>query len=405
MHGAVNHNAFLFQFSQFYRFFVKSMTTTLPRFKQRLQELLQQASVSSAEAKWDMSNLAVIELLANWFTDLGFECTVQPIAEGKANLIACRGSGQGGLVLSGHTDTVPFNEERWNFNPLAATEANNRFYGLGSADMKSFFALIIEAVIPLLEQDFKQPLIILATADEESSMNGARALSEGQFMQARAAIIGEPTGLKPIYMHKGIMMQRLLLTGQSGHSSNPALGKNALDAMHDMMTELKTLRSQWQKAYQNPSFAVQYPTLNLGCIHGGDNPNRICNSCELHFDFRGLPGMQNQAIMNEIEQRLLPIAKQHQVDMLFEPLFKPVEPFAEDKLSELVQLAENLSGLNAEAVAFATEAPFLKNLGMQTIVLGAGSIDQAHQPDEFIAFDQINPAVQLLRQFIQHYCL
>lgn len=381
------------------------MIATLPRFKQRLQELLQQASVSSAEAKWDMSNLAVIELLANWFTDLGFECTVQPIAEGKANLIACRGSGQGGLVLSGHTDTVPFNEERWNFNPLAATEANNRFYGLGSADMKSFFALIIEAVIPLLEQDFKQPLIILATADEESSMNGARALSEGQFRQARAAIIGEPTGLKPIYMHKGIMMQRLLLTGQSGHSSNPALGKNALDAMHDMMTELKTLRSQWQKAYQNPSFAVQYPTLNLGCIHGGDNPNRICNSCELHFDFRGLPGMQNQAIMNEIEQRLLPIAKQHQVDMLFEPLFKPVEPFAEDKLSELVQLAENLSGLNAEAVAFATEAPFLKNLGMQTIVLGAGSIDQAHQPDEFIAFDQINPAVQLLRQFIQHYCL
>lgn len=381
------------------------MTATLPRFKQRLQALLQCASVSSAEAKWDMSNLAVIGLLANWFTELGFDCTIQNIADNKANLIACRGKGHGGLVLAGHTDTVPFNEERWNFSPLAATEADNRFYGLGSADMKSFFALIIEAVLPLLEQDFKQPLIILATADEESSMNGARALSEGQFKQARAAIIGEPTGLQPIYMHKGIMMQRLLLTGQSGHSSNPALGKNALDAMHDMITVLKDLRLKWQKTYQNHAFTVQYPTLNLGCIHGGDNPNRICHSCELHFDFRGLPGMQNQAIMDEIEHHLLPIAKQHQIEMLFEPLFKPVEPFAEDKHSELVQLAEKLSGFNADAVAFATEAPFLKNLGMQTIVLGAGSIDQAHQPDEFIAFDQINPAVQLLRQFIQHYCL
>lgn len=381
------------------------MTTTLPRFKQRLQQLLQSASVSSAEARWDMSNLAVIELLASWFEELGFHCTIQAIAENKANLIACRGSGSGGLVLSGHTDTVPFNEERWNYNPLAATEDNNRFYGLGSADMKSFFALIIEAVTPLLEQDFKQPLIVLATADEESSMNGARALSEGQFKQARAAIIGEPTNLQPIYMHKGIMMQRLLVTGQSGHSSNPALGKNALDAMHDMMTEIKALRLQWQKRYQNPAFAVQHPTLNLGCIHGGDNPNRICNSCELHFDFRGLPGMQNQAVLDELEQRLLPIAQSHQVEMLFEPLFKPVEPFAEDKQSELVQLAEKLSGFDAETVAFATEAPFLKDFGMQTIVLGAGSIDQAHQPDEFIAFDQINPAVQLLRQFIQYYCL
>jgi len=308
-------------------------------------------------------------------------------------------------VLSGHTDTVPFDEQRWNYNPLGVTEANNRFYGLGSADMKSFFSIIIEAVIPLLETNFKQPLIVLATADEESSMNGARTLSRSQFHQARAAIIGEPTNLQPVYMHKGIMMQKLLVTGQSGHSSNPALGKSALDAMHDMLTELKTLRSGWQEQYQNPAFNVHYPTLNLGCIHGGDSPNRICNSCELHFDFRGLPGMQNTLIIERIRQHLERIAKQHQVDMLFEPLFDDVEPFAEDKHSELVQLAEKLTQQSAEAVAFATEAPFLKDLGMQTIVLGAGSIDQAHQPDEFIALDQIKPAVQLLRQFIQHYCL
>src|SRR5690606_12090870 len=166
-----------------------------------------------------------------------------------------------------------------------------------------------------LEQDFKQPLIVLATADEESSMSGARALSRGQFKQARAAIIGEPTSLRPIYMHKGIMMHRLLVTGKSGHSSNPALGRNALDAMHDMMTELKTLRSQWQKQYQNPAFTVHHPTLNLGCIHGGDNPNRICHSCELHFDFRGLPGMHNDAITHEILKKIQPIALQHQVEL------------------------------------------------------------------------------------------
>lgn len=381
------------------------MTATLPDFKQRLQQLLATASVSSAEARWNMSNITVINLLADWFGQLGFRCEIQTLPDGKANLLACRGEGQGGLVLSGHTDTVPFDEARWNYAPLAATEANNRLYGLGSADMKSFFSLIIEAVLPLLEQDFKQPLIVLATADEESSMNGARALSAGQFHQARAAIIGEPTNLKPIYMHKGIMMHRLLVTGQSGHSSNPALGRNALDAMHDMLTELKTLRAQWQRQYQNAAFAVQSPTMNFGCIHGGDNPNRICNSCELHFDFRGLPGMHNEDINRQILATLQPVATQHQVELLFEPLFEHVEPFAEEKHSELVQLAEKLTGHNAETVAFATEAPFLKQLGMQTIILGAGSIDQAHQPDEYIALDQINPAIHLLRDFISHYCL
>ena len=313
------------------------MSVTLPDFKQRLQQLLQIASVSSANPQWNMSNLEVIHLLADWFSQLGFQCEIQPIAEGKANLIACYGQGEGGLVLSGHTDTVPFDESRWDFNPLAATEADGRIYGLGSADMKSFFSLIIEAVLPLLANDFKQPLIVLATADEESSMSGARALSRGQFKQARAAIIGEPTSLRPIYMHKGIMMHRLLVTGKSGHSSNPALGRNALDAMHDMMTELKTLRSQWQKQYQNPAFTVHHPTLNLGCIHGGDNPNRICHSCELHFDFRGLPGMHNDAITHEILKKIQPIALQHQVELVFEPLFEHVEPFAEEKHSELVK--------------------------------------------------------------------
>lgn len=381
------------------------MTPTLPDFKQRLQQLLATASVSSAEAHWNMSNMAVINLLADWFSQLGFRCDIQKLADGKANLLACYGEGEGGLVLSGHTDTVPFDESRWHYAPLGVTEANNRFYGLGSADMKSFFSLIIDAVLPLLEQDFKQPLIVLATADEESSMNGARALSAGQFHQARAAIIGEPTNLRPIYMHKGIMMHRLLVTGQSGHSSNPALGKNALDAMHDMLTELKALRSQWQQQYNNPAFQVHYPTMNFGCIHGGDNPNRICNSCELHFDFRGLPGMQSDDINQQILRQLQPVAARHQVQLLFEPLFEHVDPFAEDKLSELVQLAEQLTAHHAEAVAFATEAPFLKQLGMQTIILGAGSIDQAHQPDEYIALDQINPAVQLIRQFISHYCL
>ncbi|NRB38305.1 MAG: acetylornithine deacetylase [Pseudomonadales bacterium] len=382
-----------------------------PSLQQRINSLISIASVSSVSPQWDMGNRPVIDLLAAWFSELGFNIHIQDLSNNKANLIACKGSGPGGLVLSGHSDTVPFDEARWASNPLAATEKNGRLYGLGTADMKSFFALIIEAVMPLLEQDFQQPLIILATADEESSMSGAKALSqissaEGIYLgQAKAAIIGEPTGLKPIYMHKSIMMNALEVTGQSGHSSDPSLGHSALEAMHDLITELKSYRDEVQEQHSMSEFKVQVPTLNLGCIHGGDNPNRICNACELHFDFRGLPGMNNAAVREQLQARLQPIADQHQVELNFRSLFGGVDAFAEDKTSELIQIAERLSGSDSEAVAFATEAPFLKAMGMETVVFGPGSIDQAHQPDEFIDIKQMHNSVKILRQFIQHYCL
>ncbi len=381
------------------------MTGTQSTLKNRIASLIEIASVSSAKPEWDMSNRPVIDLLATWFEQLGFHIHIQELPNNKANLIATYGTGAGGLVLSGHTDTVPFNESRWQHPPLQLTEDNDRLYGLGTADMKSFFAIIIESVIPLLEQPFVAPLIILATADEESSMSGARALSRDQFRQIRAAVIGEPTQLKPINMHKSITMSSLAITGQSGHSSNPALGKNALDAMHDMMTELKIFRRDMASQYKNSHFEVAIPTLNLGCIHGGDNPNRICNSCELHFDFRGLPGMANADIRAQILGKLKPLADEHQVKMEFNELFGGIEAFEQDCKSELVQLAEKLTHSPSQAVAFATEAPFLQHLGMETIVLGPGSIDQAHQPDEYMALDQIKPCVDLLRQFIHHYCI
>lgn len=378
----------------------------LPDLKTRMNQLIASPSVSCTHPDIDMSNLAVIELLADWFERLGFDIEIQHLAQpGKANLIATLGTGPGGLVLSGHTDTVPFNEKRWSSDPLTLTEKDNRLYGLGTCDMKGFFSVVIEAVLPYLDKPLQQPLIVLATADEESSMNGARALAEQGFPKARYAVIGEPTSLKPIHMHKGIMMEVVRIQGKAGHSSNPDLGNNALDAMHDVMGELKNFREELARDYQNADFSVTVPTLNLGCIHGGDNPNRICGHCELQYDLRALPGMNNDDLRATIQQRLKPIAEQHQVELTAEAIFDGVPSFATEKTSDIVKLAEQLTGHTSEAVAFATEAPFLQQMGMETLVLGPGSIDQAHQPDEFMALDQINPMVSILRNMIENYCL
>jgi acetylornithine deacetylase len=188
-------------------------------------------------------------------------------------------------------------------------------------------------------------------------------------------------------------------------SSNPALGNNALEAMNQVMNELISLRTELQSKYRNTGFAVQTPTLNLGCIHGGDGANRICGDCELHFDLRLLPGMDNDELRAAIQQRLTPIAERSGTDIVLSSLFEGVDPFGEDEQSELVKICEQLTGNHSESVAFATEAPFMQQLGMQTLVLGPGSINQAHQPDEFIPLDQIEPAVKIVRGLIEKYCL
>ena len=379
----------------------------LPSTKQQLSTLIGLPSISSTLDEYDLSNQAVIEQLAAWCETLGFKVDIQCVDEKrkKYNLMATLGRGPGGLILSGHTDTVPCNENRWNSDPFTLTEKNDRFYGLGSCDMKGFFPLVLAAVASIDKNKLKAPIFILATSDEETSMQGARALATLGLPKARAAIIGEPTGLSPINMHKGIMMESVRITGQAGHSSNPDLGNNAMEAMHTVISELMDYRGELQNQYSHSGFSVPTPTLNLGCIHGGDNPNRICGQCELHFDLRFIPGMKMDQLRAGIETRLQKVAKQSQTQIERVSLFNGVEAFASDENSELVKLAEKLSGHGAEAVAFATEAPFFAAANIDTVVMGAGSIDQAHQPDEFLALDQIDPMIGYLEKMIQHYCL
>lgn len=378
-----------------------------PNLLEMMTTLVGTPSVSSTVSSRDMGNRPVIDALANWLEPLGFDVRVMPLETQprKANLIATLGSGTGGLVLAGHTDTVPCDDALWHSDPFTLSLRDNRLYGLGSADMKGFFALAIEAIKPLLEQPLKAPIIILATADEESSMDGARALVKDDVAGARYAIVGEPTGLKPIYAHKGIIMESVVIEGRSGHSSNPLFGNSAMEAMHEVMSELMALRQELQEKHRHPGFAYPTPSLNLGCIHGGDNPNRICGRCELHFDLRTVPGMENGLLHQEIERRLAAIAQRRQINIGITPLMPGIDAFEQPLDSNLVEVVRNLTGRQPETVSFCTEAPFFQNLGLQTLVMGPGHIDQAHQPDEFIPLDHIKPSIALLQGLMRKYCL
>jgi acetylornithine deacetylase len=379
----------------------------IPTLLHMLEGLIHTPSVSSADPQLDQGNRAVIDLLAEWLEDSGFAVEIMPLpgAPAKANLIATLGSGSGGLVLSGHTDTVPYDDGKWQHDPFRLTQDGQRLYGLGTADMKSFLALAIEACRELRAEDLQEPVILLATADEETSMSGAKALVERHMPQARHAVIGEPTGLRPVRMHKGILMEAIHLQGCSGHSSDPALGNSALEAMHRVIGALLAWRDELQRHYRNPLFAIPVPTLNLGHIHGGDNPNRICPECELHIDLRPLPGMDLQELRGELHCRVLETLEGSGITTRFTPLFDGIPAMDTPASARIVQLAERLTGHQPGAVAFGTEAPYLRQLGMDTVILGPGDIDQAHQPDEFIALDQLQPTVKLLRELVNSICI
>lgn len=379
---------------------------TPPSLMQMLAELIAAPSVSSVSPAYDTSNRPVIDLLAAWLADLGFAVEVLPLPTQphKANLIATLGSGPGGLVLAGHTDTVPYDAGRWRHDPFRLTAADGRLYGLGTCDMKGFFALAIEAARGLSAADLRHPLILLATADEESSMDGAKALVELGRPRARHALIGEPTGLKPVNAHKGIIMEAIHLIGRSGHSSDPRLGVSALEGMHQVIGELLAWRGQLQADHRDERFGVPVPTLNLGHIHGGDNPNRICGDCELHIDLRPLPGMDLEGLRRQMQERLARRLAGSELGLEVRPLFHGTPAMLTPESADIVRVAEQLTGHAAAAVAFGTEGPYLTELGMQTLILGPGDIAQAHQPDEFLALERVGPTVALLRCFIERFC-
>jgi len=381
------------------------MPQTLSSTKDMISQLIATPSVSCAHADLDMSNRNVIDLLAGWTESLGFRTEIQTINQDKFNLIATSGEGSDGLVLSGHTDTVPCDEALWQTNPFEMSEKSDRLYGLGSCDMKSFLALALSASQSFDFKQLKKPLTIVATADEESTMCGAKLIADNGKKLGRYCIIGEPTDMTPIRKHKGVLSKSIRFTGQSGHASDPNLGNSALEGMHEFIVELLKYRDGIQQQFQDPAFSIPIPTLNLGHIHGGDNSNRICGACELLIDIRYLPSMSINQLIADIRELAESVAERRGLKNECKLLGDGLPSMDTDEASAIAEYLTYATGKAAGSVAFGTEAPYFNRMQTETIVIGPGSINQAHQPDEYLPIAQIQPSIDLLKNLIYKFCL
>lgn len=360
------------------------------------------------------SNMAFIDFVRGFLAERGIESRlVYNDDRSKANLLASVGPNvAGGIVLSGHTDVVPIDDQDWHTDPFNVVAKDGRLYGRGTADMKSFLAIALAAVDTMRAAPLKSPLHFAFSYDEEVGCLGApsliRFLNE-ELPAPRAVIVGEPTDMKVVSAHKGITGVRTTVTGHEAHSSQINRGVSAVMVAAELIQYLKGLSDEAAaRGPHDPLFEPNHTTITANVIEGGTAINILAGHCTFQWDVRALPGDDpNQYIerfmahcATQVLPRLRTIAPGCDIVTVPRsgtPALKP-EP-----ASVAEQLCRMLTGDNVtRAVSFAAEAGQFQNEGLSTVICGPGSIAQAHQPNEFIEIAQVEAGTKFVLDLIRH---
>jgi acetylornithine deacetylase len=356
------------------------------------------------------SNLEMIALLANRLGDLGAEVDIQTDATGtKANLLARIGPAEpGGIMLSGHSDVVPVEDQDWSTDPFAMHRADGRLYGRGTCDMKGFIAAAVAMAPRFAARDLRRPVTFAFTHDEEVGCLGARNLQDilrDSDTRPALAIIGEPTEMRIIEGHKGCCEYTTRFTGLEGHGSRPELGVNAVEYAVRYVSRLLDLREHLRHRTPPGSlFEPPWSTINIGRLSGGHAHNVIPGLAEIDWEMRPVNDSDRDFVKEEIGRyvanTLLPAMRRvdPEADIVTEVIGEVVglEPM---DLNAARDLVAQLTGANGtDLVSFGTEAGIFQQLGMSAVICGPGSIAQAHKPDEFVELDQMAQCLDMLGQ-------
>ena len=350
-------------------------------------------------------NLAMIDWLAERLETAGAEVEVMSNAEGsKANLWATLNPGEGGIVLSGHTDVVPVADQDWTSDPFVLTSRDERLFGRGTCDMKGFIAACI-ASLPALRES-RRPIHFAFTHDEETGCLGAQDLVTNLRLRGIApamALIGEPTSMRVIEGHKGCCEYTTRFTGLEGHGSAPDAGVNAVEYAVRYVTRLMALREELKgRAPAKSPFDPPWTTANVGAIRGGVAHNVIVGKAEVDWEFRPVQDSDftfvKDSLAEYVETELLPAMRAvHPAATIETETIGEVAglmPMDENAARDLVF---RLTGQNSsDVVAFGTEAGLFQSLGCHVVVCGPGSIEQAHKPDEYLDIPQLGACLDML---------
>ena len=362
------------------------------------------------------SNLELISFIEYYLKTQGF--TVELVhnqEKTKANLYCVIGPAEKpGVMLSGHTDVVPVEGQNWTSNPFAVRQQDDKLFGRGTCDMKGFIACILSAVGSLDTDKLQTPLHLAFSYDEEIGCIGVRRLLytlQSATVKPKYCIVSEPTMMQPVIAHKGKTAARAHFHGVEGHSS---LAPNFVNAIYLATDFINSIRSIQQNLIEHGShdndYDIAHTTLHVGTISGGTALNIVPNYCTLDFEIRNLPDDNPLQIIDLLEEAAskitAPVIAQHpsvKIDIEITNEYPALNTLAE---SDIVTFIKQLTGANTVGkIAFGTEGGlFKRDLGVETIVFGPGSIEQAHKPDEYISIDQLERCDGFLSDLIEALC-
>lgn len=347
------------------------------------------------------SNLGLIEWVRDYLSALGVRTRLSyDAAGGKANLFATLGeTGGPGLVLCGHTDVVPVDGQPWNTDPFRAEFRDGRIYGRGSCDMKSFIACALAAAPRLLAARLAQPVHLAFTYDEEVGCVGVTTLLADlrqAGIRCSGCIVGEPTGMQVMTAHKGQRVYRCSVRGVEAHSSLAPFAVNAVEYAARLVAFIRDVAADARDTGpRDAKFSVPHTTMQTAMISGGTAPNIVPRDCEFQFDMRYLPGTDPAGFIERIERyartSLVPEMRQVSAEAgIVLELLAEAPDLNTPEDDRIVGLGMRLAGNDEPGrAAFATDGGHFHRAGVPTIVVGPGSIDQAHKPNEFIELEQV----------------
>jgi acetylornithine deacetylase len=355
------------------------------------------------------SNLALIHLARDALQKIGVKSRLTYNRDKtKANLFATLGEGKpAGIILSGHTDTVPWDGQDWTVDPLGGLVQNGKLYGRGSADMKGFIGMALAHAEQFAHSPAPFAIHLALSYDEEIGCFGVKELiadMKDAGIQPLACIVGEPTNMVPAIAHKGVYRYRCCVRGKEAHSSLTPQSVNAIEEAAKLIAHIRGMADEMRaNEPRYEGFDVPFSTASVGQFQGGIADNVVPRDAWFHYEFRDLPtadvvSMQKQVLAqsNIAQEAMKKIAPE--AGFSFEPICE-VPSFLGSANDAITQLAQRLSGeTTTTLVAFGTEAGLFKNAGIPTVVCGPGSINQAHQPDEFVSLAQLARCEQFMQK-------
>ncbi|MBR9773093.1 MAG: acetylornithine deacetylase [Gammaproteobacteria bacterium] len=348
------------------------------------------------------SNLELINDVAGWLEARGAAVTLLYNDSGdKANLIAEFGPRDApALLVSGHTDVVPASPADWRVTaPFTPKRHAERLYGRGTADMKGFIGVALTKLAAWQAEHSRHSVLLALSFDEEVGCLGAPLMLpflEAHKERLRGIIVGEPTAMRIANAHKGHVGMRATIEGVGGHSGYPGRGVNAIDVGAGVVAQIRQLaREKRLMSLTDQRFDPPYSTVHVGLIEGGSALNQIPEHCRIDFEMRPLPGQPAMEILERLrkdfpcglDRDLIGLGRRARLTLECRGQYPPLDERRQGYLSWIAELAE--CSVEPLALGFGCEAGLFAQLGVPTVICGPGSIHQAHQPDEFIAFDQI----------------